>query len=109
MHAAEITDAITIGVNVRKEKSRRRISRTKKIPAIGALNTEEMPAAAAQPRRVAVFCGVVLRRWPTHEPRDAPMVTIGPSAPAEPPEPMVRVAASHLRSDTLGWIFDFWR
>ncbi len=100
VNAAEMTDAITIGVNVRSEKSRSRISSTKKMPAIGALNTDEMPAAAPQPSSVAVFCGLVPSQRPKFDPIAAPMVTIGPSAPAEPPEPIVAVAASHLRAAT---------
>ena len=100
VNAEEITAAITIGVNVRREKSRRRISSTKNTPAIGALKTDASPAAAPQPRSVAVCCGLVPRSRPTFDPMTEPMVTIGPSAPAEPPEPIVSVEASHLRMPT---------
>ena len=51
--ADDTTAAITIGVNVFKEKSRSNNSMTKKTPAIGALKTDANPAAAPQPRRVA--------------------------------------------------------
>ena len=53
--AAEKTEAMTMGVKTRIEKSRRRISRTKKTPAIGALKIDAMPAAAHE--RADVFAG----------------------------------------------------
>ena len=55
---------MTIGVNVRSEKSRSRISSTKKTPAIGALKTDAIPAAAPHPSSVAVFCGLVRKQLP---------------------------------------------
>ena len=66
--AITVTDAITIGVKVRREKSRRRISRTKKMPAMGALNTEAIPAAAPHPSSVVVPCGLVPMSRPRLEP-----------------------------------------
>ena len=69
---------------------------TKKTPAIGALKTEARPAAAPHPRRVAEFLGLELKRRAIFDPIVAPMVMMGPSAPADPPEPMVSHEAAHF-------------
>jgi hypothetical protein len=95
--AAANTAAITIGVNVRSEKSRSSTSSTKKIPVIGALNTAAMPAAAPQPTSVVAVCGSARRKRAMTEPSVAPIVTIGPSGPAEPPLEMVAVEPSQVR------------
>ncbi len=91
--AVEKTLATTMGVNRLSEKSRSRISSTKKTPAMGALKIEAMPAAAPQPTKVfmrsrstPVFC-------PIHEPSVEPICTIGPSVPADPPVPTVVIEA----------------
>ena len=109
VHTAEKTEAITIGVKVRSEKSRSKISRTKKMPAIGALNTEAIPAAAPQPSSVAVFWGLIRRSWPTFDPTADPIWMIGPSAPADPPEPIVQMADTHLAMATRNLIRDLLR
>ena len=108
-HAEATTEAITIGVNVLSEKSRKRISSTKKMPAIGALNTAAMPAAAPQPSSVARFSGVAPSQRPMFDPMTEPIVTIGPSAPADPPEPIVSVDAIHLRTPTRSESSDLFR
>ena len=100
--AAENTEAMTIGVNVLIEKSRRRISSTKKMPATGALKTEAMPAAAPQPTRVPACCCPIRRNLQSEELMAEPICTMGPSAPAEPPEPMVNAEASALSTATRG-------
>ena len=96
--AAARTEATTIGVNVRSEKSRRRTSSTKKMPAMGALKTDARPAAAPQPSKVVPLLASRRRSLATFEPTTAPMVTIGPSGPADPPLPMVKVEPIHWRA-----------
>ena len=91
--AVEKTLATTMGVKVRREKSRRMISMTKKTPAMGALKTEAMPAAAPHPSNVVACSRVMPRIWAREEPITDPIWTMGPSAPAEPPEPMVAAEA----------------
>ena len=99
--AAANTEEITIGVKVRSEKSRRRTSSTKKIPVIGALNTAASPAAAPQPSMVVAVRGSTRRKREMIEPSVAPMVTIGPSGPAEPPVAMIAVAPNQVRSASV--------
>ena len=96
--AAAKTAAITIGVNVRSEKSRSSASSTKKMPVIGALKTAAMPAAAPHPTSVVAVRGSTWRNRAIIEPSVAPMVTIGPSGPAEPPLAMIAVEPSHVRA-----------
>ena len=94
-----------MGANVRAEKSRSTTSTAKKMPVSGAANTAESPAAAPHPSSVLVVDGDGRRRSrATLEPTVAPMVTIGPSGPALPPETMVSVAASHCRTARRGEI-----
>ena len=97
------TDATTIGAKVRAEKSLSTTSTAKKMPVNGAANTAESPAAAPHPSSVLVLLadGRNMKRA-TFEPTVAPMVTIGPSGPALPPETMVRVDASHCRTAKSG-------
>ena len=96
--AAANTAEITMGVNVRSEKSRSSTSSTKKIPVIGALNTAAKPAAAPQPTSVVAVRGSARKNREISEPSVAPMVTIGPSGPAEPPLEMIAVAPSQVRA-----------
>ena len=97
------TEATTIGAKVRAEKSLSTTSTAKKMPVNGAANTAESPAAAPHPSSVLVLLadGRNMKRA-TFEPTVAPMVTIGPSGPALPPETMVRVDASHCRTAKSG-------
>ena len=99
--AAANTAAITIGVKVRSEKSRSSTSSTKKIPVIGALNTAARPAAAPHPTSVVAVCGSTRRKRAITDPRVAPMVTIGPSGPADPPLAMIAVEPSQVRAASV--------
>ena len=71
-------------------------------PAMGALNVAAMPPAApaatsARSRDLSIFSN-----WPTLEPTAAPIWMIGPSRPAEPPDPMVIAEAIALTRITTG-------
>ena len=68
----------------------------KSAPAMGALKVAAMPAAEPHATNVRSRLGETCSTWPTAEPMDEPMCTIGPSRPADPPEPMVSAAASAL-------------
>ncbi len=69
-------------------------SRVKSIPAMGARKMPAMPAAAPQPTRIISRRGDRRNACPTLEPMAAPVNTIGPSAPTEPPKPMVMPEAT---------------
>ena len=60
------------------------------MPAIGALKTAAIPAAAPQPnnkmRSLYPHCNAAAILLPIAE----PVTTIGPSKPAEPPKPTVK-------------------
>lgn len=59
------------------------------IAAIGALKMEDMAPAAAQPInkvREAWFIRNILEMF---EPSEAPVATVGPSSPTDPPKPTV--------------------
>ncbi len=61
------------------------ISATKKAPAIGALYTEVIPAAAPHATRVRICSGEIVRKRPTKEAQRAASCTMGPSCPIEEP------------------------
>ena len=107
--AALTTLATTMGVKVRSEKSRRITSSVKKMPAMGALNTDAMPAAAPHPSSVAMLAPLPPSHRAALLPMVAPMVTIGPSGPALPPEPIVKVLASQCRMPMRSGMLDPWR
>ena len=94
------TDEITIGASCAAAKSPRITSTAKSAPAIGALNVAAMPAAAPQPTSVADLAAGSFSVWPIAEPSAAPICTIGPSRPTDPPEPMVIAEASVLTETT---------
>ena len=99
--AAANTAAITMGMKVRSERSRRTTSSVKKIPVSGALNTAASPAADPQPTSVVMRVGSSRNTRPTTLAKVAPMVTIGPSGPADPPETIVADAPSQVRIASL--------
>ena len=73
-------------------------------PAMGALNVAAMPPAApaltrARSRDLSSFSS-----WPSDDPAAAPIWTIGPSRPADPPDPMVSAEATVLTRITTGRI-----
>ncbi len=86
---AAVIDAISSGITDTVVRSSISTSSVKSMPAIGALNIPAMPAAAPQPTRIISVRGDIRNHEPTFEPMAAPVYTIGPSAPTEPPKPMV--------------------
>ena len=52
------------------------------------------PAAAPLPTSIIRICGDRRKRLPRFDPIAAPVLTIGPSAPTEPPKPMVMELAT---------------
>ena len=57
-------------------------------PAMGALNVAAIPAAAPQPTRVLILSAETLVSCPKSEPIAEPIWTMGPSRPADPPDPI---------------------
>ena len=93
---APVMDAIMSGITDTVVRSSMSTSRVKSMPAMGALKMPAMPAAAPQPTRIISVLGERRKAWPTLEPIAAPVATIGPSAPTDPPKPMVMELAITL-------------
>ncbi len=106
--ARETTDASTddniTGEKVFMVKSPKITSRAKITPAMGALNTADMPAAAPHPTSILTRSPDSLNIWPMVDPTAAPICTMGPSRPAEPPDPMQMADATALATATRGLI-----
>ena len=64
-------------------------STVKRSPAMGALKMPAMPAAAPHPTSIMSVWGERRNSCPRLEPMAAPVNTMGPSAPTDPPKPMV--------------------
>ena len=86
-------------------KSPRMISRAKTAPAIGVLKAAAIPPAAPHAARRRSRIVEAPRSCPNAEPRAAPICTIGPSRPTEPPVPIVRADAAVFTRATRGRIF----
>ena len=70
-------------------------------PVIGALKTPPRAPATPQPMRsIRLRCSRRKSR-PKFDPTAAPVITIGLSAPTEPPKPMVRALA--MMEDQVLW------
>jgi len=67
------------------------ISSAKREPATGALKATATPAATPAARRVRISRPDSFMSRPKVPANPAPMMTTGPSRPAEPPVPMVTV------------------
>ena len=89
----EVTAESTTKPKVSAVNSTRMTSSAKTAPARGAWNVAAMPAAdpheASRTTRETGMCS----HDAMVDPSDAPTCTIGPSRPAEPPEPIVRAEA----------------
>jgi len=85
-------------------KSRRISSIAKNGPASGALNVAEIPPAAPQATSTRIREALSRVSRPRVEPRAAPICTIGPSRPTEPPPPMHNAEARALTTLTCGAI-----
>ena len=84
-----MTDEIRRGITETVVKSSISTSMVNKTPAIGALKIPAIPAAAPQPTSIIRIRGDILKSCPRLLPIEAPVATIGPSAPTEPPKPIV--------------------
>ena len=63
-----------------------------------------MPPAAPHARKLMIRRGGILNHCPRLDPNEAPIWTIGPSEPADPPVPMVSADAMDLTTATIGRI-----
>lgn len=70
-------------------RSRLKTSIAKMIAAIGALKIEDIAPAAAQPINKVRVVWFMLNILEMFEPKDAPVATVGPSRPTDPPKPTV--------------------
>ena len=86
---APLIEAISNGITEAAVKSSISTSTVNNIPAIGALKMPAIPAAAPHPTRIINNRGDRRKKLPKLLPIDAPVYTIGPSAPTEPPKPIV--------------------
>jgi hypothetical protein len=75
-------------------------SSAKMAPPIGALNTAARPPAAPQATNVRMWPGEMPSRCPVAEAVAAPICTMGPSCPADPPEPIVIAEAKIFTTAT---------
>ncbi len=98
------TEEITIGESCATPKFPTTTSAAKSAPAIGALNVAEMPAAAPQPTITRSWLAETFSICPRLEPSAAPIWTIGPSRPTEPPVPIEIALASAFTATTRGRI-----
>ncbi len=89
-----VIEAISRGITDTVVRSSISTSRVKSMPAIGALKMPAIPAAAPQPTSIISIRGDIRNTRPRLEPMAAPVNTIGPSAPTEPPKPIVTELAS---------------
>ena len=69
---------------------------------MGELKIALMPAADPHPIRMGMCSRATRKSWPMPEAMAAPICTIGPSAPADPPEPMVRPEVRIFSMATAG-------
>ena len=82
-------EAMSRGITETVVRSIMSTSSVKSMPAMGALKMPAMPAAAPHPTMIMSTRGDMRKSCPTAEPIEAPEKTMGPSAPTEPPKPMV--------------------
>lgn len=70
--------------------SKRMTSRANTMAAMGALKMADMAAAAAKPSTATISLLLSLNIWVIINPQAAPVTTVEPSNPTEPPKPTVR-------------------
>ena len=99
---AATTLATTIGGKALALKEPTISSSAKKAPASGALNAAEIPAAAPAATSTVVRLAGNRNQRPSAEPIAAPNTATGPSAPADPPPPIVTALAAVRAS--AGWV-----
>ena len=84
-------------------------SRAKNAPAMGALKTAAIPPATPHPVSMGKRLGVTRSTCPSRDPREAPIWTMGPSRPTEPPVPIVKAEVSAMMSAPCGRNFPLLR
>ncbi len=97
---AAVTEAITIADMCRGANETRITSKANSIPAMGALNDAPMPAPAPAATRERTSSSPTWNLREIHDPMAAPTWTIGPSLPADPPNPMVKAVVTILSGAT---------
>ena len=90
---AEVTHARNTPRTVTVVSSILNTSRVNSAPPAGALKIPAIPAPAPQPTRIMSMRGETLKNDPIRLPMPAPAYAIGPSEPADPPNPSVRALA----------------
>src|SRR5690242_15153595 len=103
-NAVAVTQAKVTGIRERGLNSKRSSSTASRIADTGLPKVAAIPAAAPADRRIFLSSAVVLRNWPTTEPKAPPVAMIGPSAPKGPPVPMAMAAEIGLRKVRRGGI-----
>lgn len=98
-------DEITIGRKLPILKSlRRAISSANRTPATGALNVAAIPAATPQAIKTRIFPLETLNSCPINPPiAPPPSWAMGPSCPADPPNPSVIQEPSVFAIISLGF------
>ena len=86
---ADVTELISSGSTLLSVKSRSSTSTTKTKPAMGALKIPAIAPAAPHPTRSISWRCSSLKSRPVLLPMAAPVITIGDSAPTDPPKPIV--------------------
>jgi len=99
---ADSTAEITTGAKAVRPKSPRMTSTANSTPAIGALKIAAIPAADPHAISVFRFASEILKTCPIVDPSADPICTIGPSLPADPPDPSVSAEATVFATATRG-------
>ena len=81
----------------------------KTAPPRGALKVAAIPAPAPQATSVMIWRSEIRSTWPTVDPMPAPIWAIGPSRPADPPDPIVSAVVIALTRTTRGLMIPFSR
>ena len=95
-----VTAARLVAHRASSENSRSTISNPKNSPVTGALNVAAIPPAAPHATMIRNRFSDIRTRCPSVEAKAAPIWTIGPSRPTDPPVPMQIADASALTIDT---------
>ena len=76
---------------------------------MGALKIEDMAPAAAQPMSKVLEAWFIKNNLEIFDPSDAPVATVGPSSPTEPPKPTVIGAVIKEAYIWNLFMIPFWR
>ena len=84
-----VIEAKIKGIIDAKVRSKLKISTANNIAAIGALKIDDIAPAAAAPIKSVLVAWFKWKVLPKFDPNAAPVATVGPSSPTEPPKPTV--------------------